>query len=81
MSNVVAVQTRGSQNNRYWVTLFRLELSQDCVTFRPLLDVSGSNLVNDYAHHFYYNVNTQCSSHDLNAKKEKENMNYKITKI
>ena len=48
MSTVVAVQTRGREYYGYWVTLFRLELSQDCVTFSPLLDVSGSNLVNDY---------------------------------
>ena len=45
MSVIVAVQTRGLQSNAHWTTQFRLELSQDCVTFSPLLDVAGFNVV------------------------------------
>jgi len=53
LSTVVAVQTRGRESLSYyrWVTLFRLELSQDCVTFRPLLDGVGSNVVNIAFYH------------------------------
>ena len=45
LSNVAAVQTRGSATKVYWTTHFRLELSQDCVTFCPELDAFGFNVV------------------------------------
>jgi len=58
MSIIVAVQTRGAANMVRWVTLFRLELSQDCVTFNPLLNASGSNMVSIAV--LFYNVSTLC---------------------
>jgi len=47
LSVILAVQTRGTASSAYirWITEFRLELSYDCATFRPLVDASGSNLV------------------------------------
>ena len=48
MSTVVAVQTRGCESMSFWTTQYRLELSQDCVTFSPVLDCAGMNVVNYY---------------------------------
>jgi len=45
MSTVVAMQTQGRANLDRWVYTYRLEYSQDCVTFNRLLSVDGNNQV------------------------------------
>ena len=52
LSVVVAVQTRGIEYFAFWTTLFRLELSQDCVNFSPLLTTVGSNVVSIAFYHY-----------------------------
>jgi len=48
MSTVVAVQTRGCDSMSFWTMQYRLELSQNCVTFNPLLDHAGINVVKKF---------------------------------
>jgi len=43
MSTVVRVATDGKES--YWITLYRLAYSDDCVTFINLLDGAGNNEV------------------------------------
>jgi len=45
VSEVLAIQTKGRGNSGNWVESFRLEYSQDCVTFNNLLNVDGNNQV------------------------------------
>ena len=47
LSSVVRVATRGEAVANYWITLFRLTYSEDCVVFNNLLDGSGNNIVID----------------------------------
>jgi len=53
LSSIVAIQTRGRDCCQQWIKIFRLELSPDCVTFSPLLDASGSNMV----HYNFFFIN------------------------
>ena len=43
MSTVVRVATKGEES--YWVALYRLAYSDDCVTFINLQDGAGNNVV------------------------------------
>jgi len=46
LSTINAVQTRGTPVwVSEWITSYRLELSQDCATFSPLVDAAGVNVV------------------------------------
>jgi len=45
LSSVVRVATRGEVNANFWITLFRLAYSEDCVVFNNLLDGAGNNIV------------------------------------
>ena len=42
LSSVVRLETQGCN---YWVTLYRLAYSDNCVTFQSLLDADGNELV------------------------------------
>jgi len=46
MSTIVAVQTQGEPPAEY-VTLFRLDYSDDCSSFVSILDTSGNIVVRD----------------------------------
>jgi len=49
MSTIGAVQTRGPDTwGPYWVTQFRLHISQDCVNFSPIVDQFGATVVYYY---------------------------------
>lgn len=45
VSSVLAIQTQGGANMDRWVKTFRIEYSQDCVTFNKVLDIDGNDLV------------------------------------
>jgi len=45
VSAVFAIQTQGRDSLNRWVNTYRVEYSQDCVTFDSLLDVLGNNKV------------------------------------
>jgi len=47
-STVTAVETKGRLGSKgilYYVTLYRLEISLDCATFKPILDDIGNTEV------------------------------------
>ena len=45
VSKVLAKQTKGRADYGNWVISYRIEYSQDCVTFNGLMDVNGNNHV------------------------------------
>jgi len=45
VSAVFAIQTQGRAKLVRWVRTFRVEYSQDCITFNSLLDVLGNTKV------------------------------------
>jgi len=45
VSVVHSIQTKGRGDWTNWMKSFRLEYSQDCVTFKNLLNVDGNNQV------------------------------------
>jgi len=59
VSTVFAVQTQGRGDMDHWIESFRLEYSQDCVSFNSMLNVNGNNHVRNiliYLNYIHYAI-------------------------